>query len=90
MQAVTSKRPVLRVVKTSRYLEAWLLPRWVPLRLRDRVIAKKLGLTPLPPLDSEDEAEAAEEATEEPPKSASLLLLRITPRILGACFCLDR
>lgn len=41
---LVAKKPQVAVVRTSRFLEAWVLPRWVPIRLRDRVIAKKLGL----------------------------------------------
>jgi len=46
-KAVTAKSPRAQMVRTSRWMEAWFLPRWVPIWIRDRAVAMKLGIKPL-------------------------------------------
>lgn len=44
MQAVMSETPAAQILKTSRVLINWILPRWLPVKLRDSFLARKLGM----------------------------------------------
>jgi short-subunit dehydrogenase len=43
-QALTAERPKTRYVLPRKWLTGWLLPRWLPDRWFDRIIAKRLGI----------------------------------------------
>lgn len=44
LKALESKRPKTRYVLARKWLTGWLLPRWLPDRRFDRIIARRLGL----------------------------------------------
>jgi NAD(P)-dependent dehydrogenase (short-subunit alcohol dehydrogenase family) len=43
-QALTAERPKTRYVIPRKWLTGWILPRWLPDRWFDRIIAKRLGI----------------------------------------------
>ncbi|PWB94845.1 SDR family NAD(P)-dependent oxidoreductase [Methylosinus sporium] len=58
LRALTEKRPPARIRVVPNYLLDWLLPRLLPARLVDRILAKRMGLLPPaeafhPPLQGE-------------------------------------
>lgn len=48
--ALTTVRPRTRYTAVRRWLSDWFLPRYLPARWIDRMVANRLGLNPLPPI----------------------------------------
>ncbi len=46
LRALTEKRPPVRIIVAPNYFFDWLLPRLMPARLLDWLVAKRLGLLP--------------------------------------------